>query len=31
MKIIFDLFDFDNDGVITKEDVIALLSHIPLQ
>lgn len=30
MKLIFDLFDFDKDGAITKEDVSLLLSHVPL-
>lgn len=28
MKVIFDLFDFDNDGIISKIDVIMLLEHV---
>jgi len=30
VKIVFDLFDFDNDGFITSEDLLTLLSHIPI-
>lgn len=29
-KIIFQLYDFDNDGYITKEDVKILFSYIPV-
>ena len=29
IKMVFNMFDFDNDGVISKEDVKALLIHIP--
>lgn len=29
VKLIFDLYDFDSDGKITKEDIITLLSHVP--
>ena len=29
-KIIFDLLDFDKDGIITKEDVKIILSYLPL-
>ena len=28
IKFIFDMFDFDDDGIITKDDVFTLLSHI---
>ena len=30
LKLIFDMFDFDNDGVASKEDIRTLLSHVPL-
>ena len=30
VKFIFSLYDFDNDGKISKEDVRVLLSYIPL-
>ena len=30
MSIVFDLLDFDGDGVITKEDVFLILSHFHL-
>ena len=29
-KVIFDLLDFDKDGVIKKEDVTIILSYLPL-
>ena len=29
-KLIFDIFDFDGNGVVSKEDFRTLLSHIPL-
>jgi Ca2+-binding EF-hand superfamily protein len=29
-KLVFDMYDFDNDGIITKEDLHLVLSHIPL-
>jgi Ca2+-binding EF-hand superfamily protein len=29
-KFIFDLYDFDKDGYITKEDIRVVLSYIPL-
>jgi Ca2+-binding EF-hand superfamily protein len=29
IKLIFDLFDFDSDGKISKEGIRTLLSHIP--
>jgi Ca2+-binding EF-hand superfamily protein len=30
MKFIFDFYDFDKDGKISKEDVRIVLSYIPL-
>jgi len=30
MKLIFDLYDFDKDGFITRDDAKTLLSHVPL-
>eukprot|EP00826_Nyctotherus_ovalis_P013410 TRINITY_DN1361_c0_g3_i1.p1 TRINITY_DN1361_c0_g3~~TRINITY_DN1361_c0_g3_i1.p1 ORF type:complete len:609 (-),score=189.75 TRINITY_DN1361_c0_g3_i1:486-2312(-) len=30
MKLVFDMYDFDKDGIISKEDVILVLSHAPL-
>jgi Ca2+-binding EF-hand superfamily protein len=29
-KLVFDMYDFDGDGVISKEDVHLVLSHIPM-
>jgi Ca2+-binding EF-hand superfamily protein len=29
VKLIFDLFDFDSDGKVSKEDIRTLLSHVP--
>lgn len=29
-KFIFNLYDFDKDGIISKEDVRVVLSYIPL-
>ena len=29
MKLTFDMFDFDNDGKISAEDVKLVLSYIP--
>jgi len=29
-KFIFQLYDFDKDGIILKEDVRVVLSYIPL-
>ena len=29
-KLVFDMYDFDNDGVLTREDLHLVLSHIPL-
>jgi len=30
MKLVYDLFDFDLDGKVSKEDIRTLLSHVPL-
>jgi Ca2+-binding EF-hand superfamily protein len=30
-KFIFDLYDFDKDGYITKEDIRVVLSYVPLK
>lgn len=30
IKLSFDVYDFDRDGYITKEDVRLILSHIPI-
>lgn len=30
MKFVFDMYDFDSDGYITKEDVITLLLSVPI-
>ena len=30
MQFIFDMFDFDGDGWISKEDIRTLMSHVPL-
>ncbi len=31
VNIIFDLYDFDRDGKISREDIRIVLSYIPLQ
>jgi len=31
MKLIFDMYDFDKDGFISKEDVVLMLSHVPIE
>ena len=30
MRFTFQIYDFDNDGVVTKEDIRLILSYIPL-
>lgn len=30
VKLIFQLYDFDNDGIVSKDDIRVLLSHVPL-
>jgi Ca2+-binding EF-hand superfamily protein len=30
IKLVFDIYDFDSDGFISKEDIRIVLSHIPL-
>lgn len=30
LAFVFRIFDFDNDGYITKEDIRIVLSHVPL-
>lgn len=30
IKLVFDMYDFDSDGMISKEDIRLVLSHIPL-
>jgi len=30
LKLIFELVDFDKDGIVTREDIRIVLSHIPL-
>jgi Ca2+-binding EF-hand superfamily protein len=29
-KLVFDMYDFDGDGLISKEDIHLVLSHIPM-
>jgi hypothetical protein len=31
MKLVFDMYDFDKDGTISKEDVSLMLSHAPIE
>jgi len=31
LKLTFDIYDFDKDGFISKEDVRLILSHIPIE
>lgn len=31
IKLCFDMYDFDKDAVIKKEDVRLILSHIPIE
>ncbi len=30
IKLVFDIYDFDSDGLISKEDIRIVLSHIPI-
>lgn len=30
LKLVFDMYDFDGDGLISKEDIHLVLSHIPM-
>lgn len=30
LKFVFDIYDFDGDGSISREDIRTLLSHVPL-
>ena len=30
MKLVFDMYDFDSDGQVTKEDIRLVLSHVPI-
>lgn len=30
IKTVFDIYDFDDDGVISREDIRVLLSYVPL-
>lgn len=30
LKLVYDLFDFDGNGSVSKEDMRILLSHVPL-
>ena len=29
-KFVFEIYDFDNDGLISKEDISAILSYMPV-
>ena len=29
IKLVFDIYDFDSDGLISKEDIRLVLSHVP--
>eukprot|EP00347_Sterkiella_histriomuscorum_P019499 403341396 len=31
IKLVFDIYDFDSDGYISKEDIRIVLSHVPIQ
>jgi len=30
IKIVFEIYDFDDDGIISREDIRVLLSYVPL-
>ena len=30
IKLVFDIYDFDSDGLISKEDIRLVLSYIPI-
>jgi Ca2+-binding EF-hand superfamily protein len=30
VSLVFDIYDFDNDGYITKEDVRIILCYVPI-
>ena len=31
LKLVFDLFDYDKDGLVSKEDIHIVLSHAPIE
>jgi Ca2+-binding EF-hand superfamily protein len=31
LKLVFDIFDFDKDGLINEKDIRIILSNIPLE
>ena len=30
IKLVFDIYDFDSDGIISKEDIRLVLSYVPI-
>ncbi len=30
IKVVFEIYDFDNDGLVSREDIRVLLSYVPL-
>ena len=30
IKLVFDIYDFDGDGLISREDIQAILSYMPV-
>ncbi len=30
IKLVFDIYDFDQDGLISKEDIRLVLSYVPI-
>ena len=30
IRVVFDMYDFDSDGLISKEDILAILNYMPI-
>lgn len=30
LQLVFDIYDFDNDGIIGRDEIQAVLNHVPL-
>lgn len=30
IRVVFDMYDFDSDGLISKDDILAILNYMPI-